>query len=124
MGDVIGWKLDPEQRGRLLDQLAPHWPDVIADHVTLQAKAPEAAPLPEPKAADIIGEVDDGHGLQAMVVRIDGTTARPGGGTYHITWSLDRSRGRHAEESNDVLAERGWITLPEPVPLDLHPARF
>src|SRR3546814_9902597 len=51
--------------------------------------------------------VDDGEGLQALIVSIDGSTDRPDGSTYHITWSLDRSRGRKAVQSNDVIAERG-----------------
>ncbi len=40
-------------------------------------------------------------GVEAMVVAIDGTTDRPDGSTYHITWSL--GDGRRARESNDVL---------------------
>ena len=47
----------------------------------------------------------------AMVVTIDGTTDRPDGSTFHITWSLDKSKGREARESNDVLKERGWTSF-------------
>ena len=41
------------------------------------------------------------QGVEAMVVTIDGDTARPDGSTFHITWSL--GDGRRARESNDVL---------------------
>ena len=48
---------------------------------------------------------------------IDGTTDRPDGSTYHITWSL--GPGRQARESNDVLRERGWEAIStHPIPVD------
>ena len=57
-----------------------------------------------------------------MVVEIDGTTDRPDGSTYHITWSLGPTR--KARESNDVLRDKGWDALPAPVEVELEPARF
>lgn len=116
---VIGWKLDRDQRRALLDQFVPVWPDVIADHVTLEGRT--SAPLPGPVSAAIVGESGD-DGLQALVVAIDGQTKRPDGSTFHITWSLDRGQGRRAVQSNDVIKERGWTRLAEPVPVDLTPA--
>ena len=121
---VTGWEIDHDDRMRLLDLLAPAYPDVVADHVTLNSHVGPDAPLPQPAAGEIIGEADDGQGVQAMVVRVDGTTDRPGGGTYHITWSLDRDRGRAPIESNDVIASQGWKPLAEPLRVALHPARF
>ena len=121
---VTGWKLDAEERKVLLERFPPLWPDIIADHVTLDAKASEQDPLPGESSAHIVGSISDGAGLQALVVAIGGTTGRPDGSTYHITWSLDRSRGRAAVESNDVIADRGWNALDDPVPIRLIPARF
>jgi hypothetical protein len=121
---VTGWKLDREQRAALLQRLPPVWPDVIADHITLNSDVPADESLPNATEAEIVGSADDDNGLQAMVVAIGGTTVRPDGGTYHITWSLDRSRGREAVESNDVIAARGWQPLPEPIPIQIEPARF
>ena len=80
------------------------------------------APLPHETEGQIIGRTDDGRGVEALVVAIEGTTDRPGGGTYHITWSL--ADGREARESNDVIADRGWTPLERPVPVSLRPARF
>ncbi|EZP74347.1 hypothetical protein BV96_00435 [Sphingomonas paucimobilis] len=121
---VTGWKLDAEERKVLLERFPPLWPDILADHVTLDAKASEQDPLPDESSAHIVGSISDGAGLQALVVAIGGTTSRPDGSTYHITWSLDRSRGREAVESNDVIADRGWNALDDPVPIRLIPARF
>jgi hypothetical protein len=57
-----------------------------------------------------------------MIVSIDGTTDRPDGSTYHITWSLED--GRRARESNDVLAREPWTMFDLPMPVTLHPERF
>jgi hypothetical protein len=112
---TIGWLVDEEQRVELLQQFPPVYPEIVAHHVTLASGS--ADPLPEPQIGEIVGIADDGSGVQALVVRIGGTTDRRGGGTYHITWSL--AEGRAARESNDVIASRGWqaIDLPEPVTL-------
>ncbi|GLV23283.1 hypothetical protein TomMM35A_31230 [Sphingobium sp. TomMM35A] len=121
---AIGWKLDEAERSSLLDRFPPLWPDVIADHITLASGVPQDAPLPEPQQAEIVGSISDGEGLQALIVVVGGNSGRPDGGTFHITWSLDRSRGRQAVQSNDVIADLGWRRLPEPVPIKTAPARF
>ena len=118
---TIGWALSRAQRRELLTQLEPTYPDVIADHVTLKAHVSETATLPRERIGEIVGRVDDEQGVEAMVVRIDGTTNRPGGGVYHITWSLEG--GREAVESNDVIEKFGWASLPEPIPVRLEPLR-
>ena len=123
-GRVTGWKLDRAERSALLVRFPPEWPDIVADHVTLDADAGPGAPLPGDGPAAIVGGISDGQGVQAMIVEIAGTTIRPDGGTYHITWSLDRARGRRAVESNAVIAGLGWRPLDDPVPITLVPARF
>ena len=59
----------------------------------------------------VVGVADDGAGVQALVVEIGGTTRRPDGSTYYITWSL--GPGRRAVESNDVIRQRGWTATRE-----------
>ena len=120
--EVMGWKLDPAQREQLLARFAPRYERAIADHVTLRPRVDPSSALPDEAQGEIVGQADDGEGVQAMVVRIAGSTDRPGGGTYHITWSL--GPGRKAKESNDVIAARGWRPLDEPVPVRLKPAFF
>lgn len=102
-----GWKLDKVQRERLLAAHPPVYPIVVADHVTVSISAPE--PPKEVGNAFIVGYADDGTGVQALVVAIDGSTTRPDGKTWHITWSL--ADGRAARESNDVIAQVGWQQL-------------
>lgn len=116
---VTGWKLDRGERQALLHDHPPVYEEAVADHVTLEVGGKE---LPGEVRAEIVGRADDGAGVEAMVVTIDGTTDRPDGSTYHITWSL--GAGRRAKESNDVLRERGWDELDHPIPVTLTPARF
>jgi len=120
-GTVIGWLLAEDDRDRLLGQFRPKYANTVAHHVTLKTDA-RSDPLPEDVRAQIIGRADDEAGVEAMVVSIDGATARPDGSTYHITWSL--GDGRRARESNDVLKERGWDELDHPIPIKLEPGRF
>jgi hypothetical protein len=122
MPNVIGWKLDPDQRAELLLQFPPLYPNVDADHVTLASGVAPDALLPEAAEAEIVGRADDGAGVEAMVVRLNGTTDRPDGSTFHITWSL--GDGRDARESNHVIATHGWLDLALPMPLALTPARW
>jgi len=118
---VIGWKLDREQRKELLQQFPPRFAEPVADHVTLCRASGDAA-LPAECDAEIVGRADDGRGVEAMVVRLGGTTYRPDGSTYHITWSL--APDREAVESNQVLRDCRWEMFDLPMPVRLRPARF
>jgi hypothetical protein len=122
-GTVTGWKLPRDgERERLLELFPPKYEQTIADHVTLRADAPDNAPQPREVDARIVGRADDGKSLECLVVQIDGSTDRPDGSTYHITWSL--GPGRTAKESNDVLREQGWRRLDRAIPVRLEPAIF
>jgi len=121
-GFVTGWKLPPDEREQLLDRFPPKYGRAIADHVTLQAGASAQTPPPREVNAEIVGRADDGDSLECLVVALDGSTDRPDGSTYHITWSL--GPGRKAKESNDVLRDQGWRHLDKPIPIQLQPARF
>lgn len=119
---VIGWRLRPEEREALLARFAPRYPQAVADHVTLRSKVSEASAPPPATIGLIVGRSDDGRGVEAMVVQIDGSTDRPDGSTYHITWSL--AEGREAVESNDVIAQYGWVPVEPPVPVQLESGSF
>ena len=121
-GSVTGWKLPRDEREQLLQRFPPRYAEVVADHVTLRVGASAQTPLPRKPEARIVGRADDGDSLECLVVELDGTTDRPDGSTYHITWSL--GPGRRARESNDVLRDRGWEHIDAPIPIDIEPARF
>lgn len=117
----VGWALDRGQREELLKRFPPRYPNAVADHVTLKF-GDAGARLPTETEGQIVGEADDGAGVQAMVVRIGGTTDRPDGSTYHITWSL--ADGRQAKESNDVIAGHGWRAFEAEIPVRLEPRSY
>jgi hypothetical protein len=114
-----GWLLDEDERAALLVRFPPRHGEAIAHHVTLSVRD-ETTPTPVATTGEIVGQADDG-GVQAMVVSIAGTADRPGGGTYHITWSL--AEGRSPRESNDVIAA-GWTAFEAPVPIALTPKPY
>lgn len=118
--EIVGWKLDRNDRAALLERFPPRYSHVVADHVTY-GRAP-LAELPAHERAELIGRVDDGAGVEAMVVALGGSSGRPTGGTYHITWSLGPRR--EAIESNDAIAGRGWQSLEEPASVRLEPASW
>jgi hypothetical protein len=121
-GTVTGWKLPQTEREMLLQRFPPRYDNVVADHVTLRVGATPSTPLPRKPVARIIGRADDEQSLECLVVELDGTTDRPDGSTYHITWSLGPER--KARESNDLLRDKGWEHLATPIPVELEPARF
>ncbi len=103
---TYGWTLDRTERAALLDAFPPAYAEAVADHVTCKPD-PEREPLST--VGEIVGRADDGAGVEALVVRSGGTTDRPDGSTWHITWSL--ADGREARESNTVIAARGWTPV-------------
>ena len=111
--------LDQRDRDRILSIIIPEYEVVIAHHITLQYGVKlDAAELPKVYSGFIVGEIMD-KGVQTVVVSINGTTDHPHGGTYHITWSLDRER---FPENSKQLLLRGWWPLVEPIPISVTPA--
>jgi hypothetical protein len=105
----VGWQLHKDDRERLLAIIPAAYPKTVADHVTLKGGVPAGVPTGSETEGFVVGIADDGAGVQALVVEIGGTTRRPDGSTYHITWSL--ADGRRAVESNDVIREHGWTSV-------------
>lgn len=118
--EIIGWRIDARDRAALLRRFPPRYAQTVADHVTFGRR--EGLTLPDIPLAEVVGLADDGAGVEALVVTLDGSTNRPTGGTYHITWSL--AEGREARESNAVIAERGWRPVGETATVRLEPARW
>lgn len=102
---ILGWKLDLAGRTELLARFPPVYAETVADHVTFGRKS-KAPAMPVAGRATVVGRADDGRGVEALVVEVNGTTGRWDGGTYHVTWSL--GPGRKAKESNEVIAAQGW----------------
>jgi hypothetical protein len=99
-------ELTDESRSKILSAFPPKYPEVIAHHITYKGPVSEI-PTPEDEFY-VVGYTDNGESLETVVVAINGSTARPDGGTYHITLSLDRDKGVRPMNSNDLLANKGY----------------
>lgn len=101
---LIGYKLSPQSRAKLLEAFPPQYAKVRCDHITYKFGVPKDAELPEqPKVVEVVGYIVDETGLEGFLVSIDGNTVRPDGSKYHITLSLDQDR--KSVETNDFVDE-------------------
>jgi hypothetical protein len=117
----VGWWLPETERVRLLAEFPQQFSTLVAHHCTLKFGVDASYDLPDETHAQVVGEAIDPTGVQALVLRIGGTTSRPGGGIYHITWSL--APGRKPVESNKVIEKLGWRPA-GPVDVSLVPKFF
>jgi hypothetical protein len=104
--------LDDKSRRSLAKVFPPKYPEFVGHHITLKFGVPKDTKKPRPADISIVGYADDGEGLEALVVSVNGKTIRPDGKTYHITWSLDRSKGRKPVQSN-ALVQQGYQSTGE-----------
>jgi len=118
---ISGWKLPREARRNLLERFPPRYEQVVADHVTHRYDAGNV-PLRHETSGEIVGEANDGQGVQALVVCIGGTTDRGDGSRYHITWSLGKDR--RAVESNDVIKAIAWTAISPAISVELQPEKW
>jgi len=108
----LAYKLSANSRNDVLHHFKPKYPDVICEHVTYQFPAKSSDPLPPAvHEAHVVGYEDDGEGLEAVVVEINGKLKRPDGKLYHITLSLDRKKGKKPVHSN-ALVNKSYKPVP------------
>lgn len=110
-GGYQAFELSSESRSRLAAVFPPKFSDFIGHHITYRRGAKSDQPLPEANTFTVVGYACNEEGIEALVVEVDGTTVRKDGGTYHITWSLDREAGFKPVKSNDLLLG-GWEKVP------------
>lgn len=105
--------LTEESRQKLAALFPPKYPEWIGHHVTHRFGVERVAgPYGHlvygvPRFdVEVIGYVEE-DGLEAFVCTVDKGSRRPDGKTYHLTWSLDRSKGKKPVHSNDLIARCG-----------------
>lgn len=100
-----GYKILNSSREKLLELFPPKYATVICHHITEQYPVSSKNDVPEqPENVEVIGYLDDGIGIECLLVSIDGKTKRPDGKIYHITLSLDSMLGYKPVSSNDLIA--------------------
>ena len=105
--------LSDQSRGELASMFPPKYPEFIGHHITLEFGVSEDSlhNMDQENNAKVIGHADDGDSIEALVVSVNGTHERPDGKVYHVTWSLDRDKGRKPVHSNKLIQENGYETV-------------
>ena len=96
MPNYAALKLDKEQRTALIEMLPALFPKIKCDYIALGLMDKSSARdqfATDPKSIEVLGIADDGDGVQALVVRVDGKMRCDyDGKIFHITFSIDPTR--------------------------------
>lgn len=96
--------LDEVSKKKLYFMFPPKYSDFIGHHITEKFGINSLDDMPDtPKLIQIIGYIDNGDGVEGFLVEVDGTSDRPSGGKYHLTWSIDRGKGYKPVNTNDYV---------------------
>jgi hypothetical protein len=97
--------LTEKSKKKLFFLYPPKYPDFIGDHITEKFGIDsEKDNIPKtPKLVEVIGYIDNEDGIEGFLVEINGNSQRPSGGKYHLTWSIDRSKGYKPVSTNDYI---------------------
>ena len=105
MESYIAYELSSASRTELEQLFPPKYPEFIGHHITHEFGVHNDHQLPiDTTSIRVVGYADDGESIEALVVDIDRNSTRPDGKTYHITWSLDRTKGRKPVDSNKLIS--------------------
>lgn len=114
------YQLTERSRKKLFLLFPPKYPEFIGHHITVNFGVSADAELPKQTTlVEIVGYIDNGDGVEGFLVEIDGTSDRPSGGKFHITWSIDRSKGYKPVNTNDYISSATTI---HPIRIDVVPA--
>ncbi len=116
-----GWELTPSTITSLKKLKEPVHPDFIGHHITYMFGPDSTAP--EDKTINVIGHLVTDK-IQCFVVEVDGTIVRPDGAIYHITWSIDRSKGAKPVDCNLALKLHGFEVFGKVVNIEAKPKLF
>lgn len=99
-----GYAVSESTRKTLMGLFPPKYPEVIGHHITEKFGVKKTDPAPDaPETVRVVGYADDGHKVEGFLVEVNGSTKRPSGGFYHLTWSIDRSKGAKPKDTNDIM---------------------
>ena len=102
-------------RSHLASVFPPKFSEFIGHHITYRFGVKSDEPLSQATSFRVVGYACDDTGLEALVVEVDGSTVRPDGKTFHITWSLDRGAGFKPVMSNDLISKNGYEKISNPI---------
>ena len=117
-----GYELSEESRNKLKMLLVPIFNNFMGHHITEKFGVAADYPTPEmPDSVVVVGRaIDKKLEVDALLVEINGSSNRPDGSKYHITWSL----GANAKpvDSNKIINSAEY--LDSPIPIRVQPKVF
>ena len=118
-----GYEIDKDSRDKLAVLYPPKYRNFLGHHITEEfGVAADSEPPEQPKNVKVIGVIDNDVNVQGFLVSIDGNMNRPSGGKYHITWSIDRSKGAKPFHTNNYVNDA--VMLSRPIEIDVTPKVF
>lgn len=100
----VAFVLDEVSQNECIKRFPSKFPDVYTHHVTLEfgVKSSHIIDQSYLPLIIVIGYVCD-DSLESLIVTVDGNPIRKDGNKYHITLSLDKSKGRKPVDSNNLV---------------------
>lgn len=95
-----GYEIEKGSREKLITLYPPKYPNFIGHHITEKFGVKDGTVPKQPEKVIIVGYINNGKNLEGFLVSVDGTVNRPDGSKYHLTWSLDRSKGAKPYHTN------------------------
>ena len=111
--------LSEKIRQKLLNIFPPLFSTTKAHHSTYNYGAKGLEDISPLKSIELTHHITDGHGLEVLVLKIDGATLNKNGNPFHVTWSMDSNlevcadlhaylaldtpRPYSAKDSNDLI---------------------
>ncbi len=107
----LAFVLDDQSRTLLLEKINPVHPDVIAHHITIQFSNPSSYPSSikhyTNATLEVIGHASNDL-VQVAIVAVNSDIIRDDGQVFHITISVDRSKGGKPAMSRDLIETQIW----------------
>ena len=118
-----GYELTEDSRKKLEILYPPKYRNFLGHHITEKFGVDANEPPPEnPDKVEVIGYINNDKNVEGFLVAIDGKTNRPDGSRYHITWSIDRSKGAKPYHTNLYVDDA--LRLNSPVEIEVTPKTF
>ena len=103
MTNYTAFMINDQTKEAILKRFPPQYPRISADHITYEYDVSDFGTLHHPHSVEITAIADDGNGIQALIVSVDGKQYKPDGNPYHITISYDPSKSISKEISKEGL---------------------
>ena len=107
-----GYEIEAGSRQKLLDLFPPKYGNLLGHHISEKFGVNNGEVPEQPEKVLIVGYIDNGENVEGFLVEVNGTTSRPDGSKYHITWSIDRSTGAKPFHTNDHVDSAKMLKRP------------